>query len=442
MCVTTSETTAPRISSGFGPSWSPSSIASMPSSKRRDWIAQLSPDQLREGTRTHWQPHKHQAPPPPDWPTWLLLGGRGSGKTHAGAHWLSELARTPDLRLALVGPTLHDVREVMVEGPSGLKAVADDRHRPHWEGGRKRLIWPSQTVAYAFSAEDPDSLRGPQFHHAWADEFCAWRKPETVIQNLRLGLRLGAGPRLAVTTTPRPMPALKRLLGEEGTWVDRAATSVNARHLSPRFLTDLRTLYGGTRLEAQELEGLIVEAEGALFRAEDLAMARGVRPERLDRIVVAVDPPASAGGDACGIVVAGRRDARGYVLADRSMRGLSPHGWATRVAGAVQEFDASTVVAEANQGGEMVRTILAQAGCQAAIKLVHASRAKAARAEPVAALYEQGRITHCSAFPALEEELMGLGGEGGPSPDRADALVWALTHLLLDGRAGPRLRTL
>jgi phage terminase large subunit-like protein len=244
-----------------------------------------------------------------------------------------------------------------------------------------------------------------------------------------------------VTTTPRSMPALRRLLAQDGTVIDRAPTAAND-HLPPRFLAHLRTLYAGTRLEAQELEGLIVEADGALFRAEDLARARGARPERLDRIVVAVDPPASAGGAACGIVVAGRRDGRGYVLADRSARGLSPNGWARRVAEAVEEFAAVAIIAEANQGGEMVRTILAQAGFAAGIKLVHASRGKAARAEPVAALYEQGRITHCGAFPALEEEMMALGGEGGPSPDRADALVWALTHLLLEGRAGPRLRTL
>lgn len=414
----------------------------MPSSRRSDWLRNLSKDALHQAHRTQFGLHDHQVPPFFDWRTWLLLGGRGAGKTFAGATWLTQLARTENLTLALVGPTLHDVREVMVEGPSGLKAVAEDDFRPRWEAGRRRLVWPTGTQAYAFSAEDPDSLRGPQFHHAWADEFCAWKKPEAVLDMLRLALRLGADPKLLVTTTPRPLPALKRLLAEETTRSARAPTEANAAHLSERFLGHLRALYAGTRLEAQELDGLVVETEGALFRAEDLARARGARPERLDRIVVAVDPPASAGGDACGIVAAGRRDGRGYVLADWSMRGLSPDGWARRVAEAVKDFGATAVVAEANQGGEMVRTILAQAGCEAAIKLVHASRGKAARAEPVAALYEQGRITHCGAFPALEEELMALGGEGGPSPDRADALVWALSHLLLDGRAGPRLRTL
>ncbi|QBX38892.1 DNA-packaging protein [Brevundimonas sp. S30B] len=377
------------------------------------------------------------------WRTWVLLGGRGSGKTFAGAFWLSQLAKRADRTFALVGPALHDVREVMVEGPSGLKAQARRENRPRWEAGRRRLVWPSGAVAYAFSAEDPDSLRGPQFHAAWADEFCAWRNPEATLSNLRFGLRLGADPKLAITTTPRPIPSLRRLLAEEGAVTARLATAGNADNLAPGFLEHLKALYAGTRLEAQEMEGLVVEADGALFRAEDLARARGSRPARLDRIVVAVDPPASAHGDACGIVVAGRRDGVGHVLADRSARGLSPLGWARRVAEAAREFEANQVIAEANQGGEMVRSVLAQAGCEAPIKLVHASRAKRARAEPVAALYEQGRVVHCAAFPELEEELMALGAsEHRRSPDRADALVWALTELLLTGRAAPRARAM
>lgn len=374
----------------------------------------------------------------------MLLGGRGAGKTFAGAWWINHLAEIKDRRFALVGPTLHDVREVMVEGPSGIKAVPERTKRPRWEAGRRRLVWPNGSEAHAFSAEDPDSLRGPQFHHAWADEFCAWRRPEAVLSNLRLGLRLGDDPRLMVTTTPRPIPALRRLLAEAGVVIDRAGTQANAEHLSPGFLAHLKTLYAGTRLEAQELEGLMVEAEGALFRAEDLARARGCPPATLERIVVAVDPPASAGGDACGIVVVGRQDGRAFVLADRSKAGESPQGWARIVAQAAREFGAREIVAEKNQGGEMVRTVLAHGGCETAIKLVHASRGKAVRAEPVAALYEQGRVVHCGAFPALEEELMALGAveSGGRSPDRADALVWAVMHLLPTPRAGPRVRVL
>lgn len=408
-------------------------------------MSRLDAGQLHALIGSEFALHNHQVPSAGcDWRTWVLLGGRGAGKTFAGAWWINNLAEVEGRRFALVGPTLHDVREVMVEGPSGLKALPERSKRPRWEAGRRRLVWPNGCVAHAFSAEDPDSLRGPQFHHAWADEFCAWRRPEDVLTNLRLGLRLGVDPRLVVTTTPRPIPALRRLLAETAMVVDRAGTQANASHLSPGFLTHLRALYAGTRLEAQELEGMVVEAEGALFRAEDLARARGNRPVTLERIVVAVDPPASAGGDACGIVVVGRKDNRAYVLADRSVGGLSPQGWAMRVAEAAREFGAREIVAEKNQGGEMVRTVLAHGGCEVPIKLVHASRGKAARAEPVAALYEQGRVVHCGAFPALEEELMALGSAdvGGHSPDRADALVWAVMHLLPVPKAGPSVRVL
>ena len=382
-----------------------------------------------------------QLPEHDGWSTWLFLGGRGAGKTRAGAEWLSALAPFGG-RFALVGPSLHDVREVMIEGPSGLRAIAAAPERPVYGAARRRLTWPSGAEAYAFSAEDADSLRGPQFHAAWADEFCAWRRPEAVLSNLRLGLRLGARPRLALTTTPRPIAALRRLMAEPGVMVTRAATADNAAHLSPGFVAALQALYGGARLARQELEGLVVDDDAAaLWTAEALARCRGAAPARLERVVLAVDPPASAHGDACGLVVAGRADGRGYVLADRTAPRASPMTWAGIAAAVAREFGAASVVAEANQGGEMVRAVLAMAGCDAPVKLVHASRAKRARAEPVAALYEQGRITHCGAFPALEEELMALGaGDLAKSPDRADALVWALSELLLGDGAPPRVR--
>lgn len=377
---------------------------------------------------------------------WLMLGGRGSGKTFAGAGWVLDRA-WEGKRIALIGPSLHDVREVMIEGPSGVMQLAPPDDRPRWEGSRRRLVWEGGAIAYALSAEDPESLRGPQFHAAWADELCAWREPQRVLDTLRFGLRLGRRPRLAVTTTPRPIPALRRLMTAPGTAVTRMATAANAANLSPGFLEHLASLYGGTRLAAQELEGLVTEGEGALFRAGDLARARdafaGEIPERFERVVVAVDPPVSAGGDACGIVAAGRLDGRAYVLADRSVRGLSPGGWAARVAETARAFGADRVLAEANQGGEMVSAVLNQAGCPVRVELVHASRAKRARAEPVAMLYEQGRAVHCGAFTELEEELMALGSEEGTkhSPDRADALVWAVTDLMLRERAkGPRVR--
>ena len=444
--MTQTETTAPKISSASAPNLSVGWGLSPDPLKRRAYVSSLDAGQLHARIRLCLDLHGHQQTPGGDWRAWVLLGGRGAGKTHAGAWWVNTLADGEPKRIALIGPTLNDVREVMIEGPSGVMTLTQQDRRPVWEGGRKRLVWPNGSVAHAFSAEDPDSLRGPQFHMAWADEFCAWRRPEAVLDNIRLALRLGDDPRLLVTTTPRPIAALRRLLAQPGSLKTGAGTQVNAANLSPDFVAHLKDIYGGTRLEAQELEGLIVENDGALFQAEDLVRARGSRPAELETIVVAVDPPASAHGDACGIVVAGRKDGRAYVLADRSQGGLSPLGWARRVVETVEEYGAAGVVAEANQGGEMVSTLLAQAGCRAPIKRVHASAAKAVRAEPVAALYEQGRVVHCAAFPALEEELMALGsGEGGgrgKSPDRADALVWALTHLLPPVPKGPRIRVL
>ncbi len=424
-------------------SWSAASLASTLSSSGSGLPPDLTEEMLDRLLAATPRRTDHQVPPVTDWRTWVMLGGRGAGKTFAGAFWLHEQARASGLTFALVGPALHDVREVMVEGPSGLKSMSPPGDRPRWEAGRKRLVWKNGTVAYAFSAEDPDSLRGPQFHAAWADEFCAWREPERVLSNLRFGLRLGPDPRLVLTTTPRPIPALRRLLAEPDVETTRGGTGANAANLSPGFLAHLRALYGGTRMEAQEIEGLVVETEGALFRLEDLKRAHGALPARLDRVVVAVDPPITAHGDACGILVVGRNDDRAFVLADRSARGLTPMGWAKRAADAAAEFDADQVVAEANQGGEMVRTVLVQAGCETPVKLVHATRGKRARAEPVAALYEQGRVVHCAPLQALEEELMALGAdETRRSPDRADALVWAVTTLLIDRNAGPRLRRL
>ncbi len=382
-----------------------------------------------------------QTPPDGDWHSWLFLGGRGAGKTRAGAEWISGLARK-GLRFALVGASLHDVREVMIEGPSGLKAIAGSGDVPRYEASRRRLVWPGGGVAYAFSAEDPDSLRGPQFHYAWADEFCAWRWPEETLAMLRLGLRLGPRPRLCVTTTPKPIAALRRLMGEPGVAVTRMATWEN-KHLDEGFVDGLEALYGGTRLAAQELEGQVVDGGQALWRADELAQVYGPRPDRFDEVVVGVDPPAGTNGDACGIVVAGRVGERGYVLEDATVSGATPLAWSGRVVDLAHGYGAR-IVAEANQGGDMVRTVLATAGCEVAIQLVHARSGKRARAEPVAALYEQGRVRHCPGEPgrrfvALEEELMAIG-EGGRSPDRADALVWALTALLVTGRAEPRVR--
>lgn len=404
-----------------------------------------------------------QRPPEGDWATWLFLGGRGAGKTLAGAMWIADRADDPATtggRLALIGPTLHDVREVMIEGVSGVRSLArwSRADRPRFEPSRRRLVFDSGAVAQVFSAEDPDSLRGPQFGAAWADEFCAWpalgpRGAGETLAMLRMGLRLGARPQLAVTTTPRPTRALLALREEASCVVTHAATAENAEHLSAGFLEALESLYGGTRRAAQELEGRIVEMDGALFTAAMMAAVRDPPGAAgLERIVVAIDPTTTAGGDACGIVAAGSRrrpDGRSeaVVLADRSAAGLSPDGWARRATALAEEVGACCIVAEVNQGGEMVRQVMRAAGCALRVREVRAMRGKRIRAEPVAALYEQGRVRHAGAFAALEEELMALGGEGeaAGSLDRADALVWAITDLLIDrpdGEVGPRARWL
>jgi phage terminase large subunit-like protein len=391
-----------------------------------------------------WRKIAHPAQLPPDeaWSTWLFQGGRGAGKTRAGAEWLAELAEQKPGLFALVGPTQHDVREVMIDGPSGLRNLPG-RTRPWYERSRRRLLWENGSVAYAFSAEEPERLRGPQFEAAWADEFCIWPKPSETLAILRMGLRRGDNPLLVVTTTPKPIAALRGLRAEPSCVVTQAATETNSANLAPSFLEGLDLLCGGTRLAAQELDGLLLEGDGALWRAKDIAAARGPVPAMLDRVVVGVDPPAGANGAACGIVVAGRRDAHAFVLADRSALGLSPLGWASRAAEAAREFGAAEIIAEANQGGDMVRTTLAAAAAPCAVHLVHASRGKRARAEPIAALYEQGRVTHCGAFVALEEELMAMGASEASLLDRADALVWALTALMAGAvREGPRVRVL
>ena len=387
-----------------------------------------------------------QRPPSNDpWKTWLFLGGRGAGKTHAGAGWLNGQA-VKGARLALVGATLNDVREVMIEGPSGLRTIADDADRPTYQSSRRRLVWPSGAMAFAFSAEEPERLRGPQFDAAWCDEFCAWPRAGETLALLRLGLRRGSDPRLVVTTTPRPGAALRRLMAEPGVVTTRAGTADNAAHLAPDFLASLETLYGGTRLAAQELDGQVVEtSDAALWRAEDFARLRSPVPDRFDKIVVAVDPPISAKGDACGIVAVGRSSGVAFVLEDGSIRGQSPMGWARQAVDVARRWKADSLVAEANQGGEMVRTLLAMAESSAPVKLVHARIGKRARAEPVAALYEQGKVRHAGVFALLEEELMALGGDGtdlAHSPDRADALVWAISDLLIDAHPAPRLSIL
>ncbi|MGE4371671.1 MAG: DNA-packaging protein [Xanthobacter sp.] len=397
-----------------------------------------------------------QLPPPAAqggglWNIWLVLGGRGAGKTRAGAEWvrglalgLAPFALRPVGHIALVAETMADLREVMVEGVSGILAVHPRSERPKWEPTRRRLEWPNGAVAQGFSAEDPESLRGPQFAAAWLDELAKWKRAEETFDMLQFGLRLGEQPRQMVTTTPRPSVLLRRLLADPHTAVTRATTADNALHLAPGFLTHVLKRYGGTRLGRQELDGeLIEDRPDALWTRPALEAARAQKAPPLQRIVVAVDPPASsrAGADACGIVCAGM-DANGglHVLADDSASGLRPAQWAARAVALYRRFEADLIVAEVNQGGEMVQAVIGEVDPTVPVEQVRATRGKYVRAEPVAALYEQGRVHHCGAFPALEDELCDFGPEGlssGHSPDRLDALVWALTALALKPQAPP-----
>jgi phage terminase large subunit-like protein len=392
---------------------------------------------------------EYQEAPEGGWPVWVFLGGRGAGKTRTMAEWVRrEVAAGTLGRVALVGPSYEAAREVMIEGPSGLIAVTPRRERPRYASSRHVLHWPNGAIGQAFSAEDPDALRGPQFHGAWGDEFCAWKRPQRVMDVLWPGLRLGALPRLAVSTTPRNIPALKKLIAMPGAIVSHGRTA-EAAFLSEGFRAAMAALYAGTRLGAQELDGEIVEDRaGALWSYELLERARGTAPARLDRIVVAVDPPVSTGPDAdgCGIVVAGAAGEgmgrRGYVLADASVQGASPDGWARAVVSAYEAWSADRVVAEVNQGGDLVARVLRGAAPGLPVKSVHATRGKAKRAEPVVALYERGAVAHCGVFAELEAEMRALGTDGRERDDRADALVWALTELMLGDVAEPRVRML
>jgi phage terminase large subunit-like protein len=386
------------------------------------------------------------------WTTWLVLGGRGAGKTRLGAEWVRALAcghppyaEMRHGRIALVGETEHDAREVMVEGPAGLLSTSPRHEQPRWASSRRRLEWPNGAVAETFSAEDPEQLRGPQFDAAWCDELAKWRNGGAAFDMLQFGLRLGPRPRQLITTTPRPTALLKRLVTDPRTAVTRAATQTNAAHLSPRFLDEVLARYANTRLGRQEIGGEIIEDRGdALWSRAAIETARVAFAPELSRIVVAVDPPVSSreGADACGIIAAGRAaDGVVYVLEDASCAGLQPAAWAARAIAVYRRLQADAIVAEVNQGGEMVKAVLRALDGSLPVKSVHATRGKFLRAEPVAALYAQGRVKHLRAMPELEDELCDFGVDGlssGSSPDRLDALVWAVTELTANVPRGPR----
>ena len=381
-----------------------------------------------------------QLPPPFHWTIWLILAGRGFGKTRSGAEWVHHMAMGKPNRIAMVGATDDEVRRVMIEGSSGIMNCTPVDERPSWEPSLGVLRWPSGTQAFVYSGAKADGLRGPEHDYAWCDEIAKWAQPEAAFDNLRMGLRRGRWAQMLVTTTPRPTPLMRRLLATPGIAVTTGRTRDNA-HLAQGFLDGIERDYGGTRLGRQELDGVMLdEFEGALWTRAMIEASRVGAAAAFCRVVIGVDPPASAHGDACGIVCVGLGvDGVAYVIEDASIGGLSPEGWAGAVVDVSARHGADRVIAEANNGGAMVESVLRAADTGLPVKLVHASRGKVARAEPVAALYGRGRVRHVGAFPQLEDELCGLivGGEyegPGRSPDRADALVWAVNELMLGTR--------
>lgn len=401
----------------------------------------------------YWARPGQQLPPEGhDFRTWLVLGGRGAGKTRAGAEWVKALALgifEPVIprcaRIALVAPTFDEARLVMIEGQSGLLSAHHERERPRFEPSKRTITWNNGSVAHVFSADEPEGLRGPQFDAAWCDELAKWKKGETAWMNIQMALRLGERPQAVITTTPRPTKLIRMLISDAATVVTRSKTLDNAANLAPAFLGEVMAKYGGSNLGRQELDGeVIADDPGALWKREVIERNRVRLLPDLKRIVVAVDPPATSGekANACGIVCAGLGDdGRLYVLDDASCKRLRPLQWAARVAELFHSRNADRIVVEVNQGGDMVRDVMAQVDAALPLKSVHAVKGKRARAEPIAALYEQGRVSHLGVFRDLEDEMCSVIGEG-ESPDRLDALVWALTELVLRKDAAPRARTL
>lgn len=379
-----------------------------------------------------------------------MLAGRGFGKTRAGVEWIrgmvcgsSPLAKGQARRIAVVAETAADARDVLVEGESGLLSVHPPDFRPKYEPSKRRLTWPNGAIATLYNGTEPDQLRGPQHNAALVDELAKYKYAQETWDMLQFGLRLGDNPRQMVTTTPRPIPVVRQIMKDDGTVITRGSTFDNAPNLAPSFLAQIRRRYEGTRLGRQELNAEVLDdAPGALWTREALDRRRCKRDTKLpdmQRVVVAIDPAAKAKENAVsdgtaetGISVAGLGvDGRGYVFDDLSC-GLSPNGWARRALSAFDLYSADAIVVETNQGGEMVKQTIQSVRPGVRVIEVHASRGKVTRAEPIAALYEQGRVSHVGSFPELEDQMVLFtpwGLEGDTTADRVDALVWAMTLL-------------
>jgi phage terminase large subunit-like protein len=426
---------------------SPAQIfAAMSEEEQEEALKKFSPEMMAH-LRYDWKfwARPNQLIPEGDWTTWLILAGRGFGKTRTGAETIRQwvcgdtpLSKGRYHKIALVAETAPDARDVMVEGPAGLLACHPKDFRPTYFPSKRSVEWPNGAQAILFNAVEPDQLRGPQFDAAWCDELAKWRYASDTWDQLQFGLRLGDHPRQIVTTTPRPIPVVRRLMNDANTFVTRGRTYDNAANLAAPFLRQIEERYAGTRLGRQELDGEVLDdIPGALWNREIIDGNRRPEAPELDRIIVAIDPAATSGeeADETGIVAVGiATDAdgytRGYVLADRSLRG-TPEEWAKAAVKLYRELDADRIVAEKNQGGEMVEAVLRTVDRNVPITLVSATRGKVVRAEPASALYEQGRVHHVGRFDKLEDQMCMFSRDidrtPGNSPDRVDALVWGLT---------------
>ena len=428
-------------------------LASLPLEERIERLSSLS-EKEKAQLKYHWPfwARPDQLAPEGDWTTWLLLAGRGFGKTRCGAEWVIDKAeKNPGCLIALVGETAADARKVMVEGDSGILSISRPDFMPTYAPTNRQLVWPNGSVALTYNATQPDQLRGPQHHFAWSDEIAKWQYMQDSWDQLQFGLRLGKSPQQVVTTTPRPLPLIRKLVADPDTVVTRGRTMDNAANLAANFLRKIEETYGGSRLGRQELEGEILDdIPGALWSREAIDTNRRTEvPKDLLKVIVAVDPATSneEGSDEHGIVVVGiARDddgyKRGYILEDASLKG-SPEDWSRKAVAMYRKWEADKIVAEKNQGGDMVASVIKAVDRNVPIKLVHASRGKVIRAEPISALYEQNRVHHVGRFDKLEDQMCTFSADniranGMGSPDRVDALVWGLTEVFDQITGRPR----
>ena len=395
------------------------------------WCSRPGCDGTPHGTWDRSHARAEQRPPPPGWDVWFIKAGRGFGKTRAGAEWAWRKAQT-EPRGALIGPTAADVRDTMIEGESGILATAPPLLGAKYEPSKRRVVYANGAIQTAYSADEPERLRGPQHFYAWGDEPASWRRAQDAWDNLRLGLRLGSHPEAMVTGTPKATPFIRGLLAEDGLVLTSGSTYANVHNLAPAFRRVIVAKYEGSRLGRQELHAEVLDdIEGAMFQSSWLRRAVTLDESTLARVVVGVDPAGShrPTSDQTGIVVAARlHDGTFLVLADRSGR-YTPEEWSSVVAHEVDKWGANLVVAETNYGGDMVRATLKAAKVATRVHLVRAARGKAVRAEPIAVLYEQGKVAHLDGLGDLETQMTEWVPGVGDSPDRMDAMVWALTNL-------------